>query len=107
MTPPSSSVHHHPPPHPPCSQLLRPLQLALVQVGVLGEQVVYGGQDDSDHPPTPNHVRVGRGGASVWGGALDMPSSWCGGSVGVGYLHLEQGRAGPLIQPGNLRWRGP
>ena len=48
------------------------------------------------HPPrvedgatAPSRVRVARGGASGTGGALDTPSSWRGGSVGVGYLHLE------------------
>ena len=55
MTPPSS-VQHYPLPHLPLSQLARPLQPALVQVGVWGEQAECGGQDDSDHPPTPNHV---------------------------------------------------
>ena len=80
-------VHYHLP-HPRC-HLPSSLQLSLVQVGASGEQVVGGGQGDSDHPPAHSHVRVARDGASGTGGALDTPSSWHGGSVGVGYLHLE------------------
>ena len=34
-------------------------------------------------------VREARGGASWRGGALDTQGSRCGGSVDVGYLHLE------------------
>ena len=47
------------------------------------------GRADCDHPPAPSHVRVARGGVSRTGGTLDMPSSWRGGSVGVGYQHLD------------------
>ena len=85
----SSSVHHNLPPPPPRCHLPRSLQLALVHVGASGEQVACGGQGDSDHPQALSHVRVARGGASGTGGALDTPSSWRGGSVDVGYPHLE------------------
>ena len=44
---------------------------------------------DNDHPATPIHVRLARGGASGRDGVRDMPSSWHGGSVGVSYLHLR------------------
>ena len=67
----------------------RSLLLGLVQVGASGEQVACGGQGDWDHPPAPSQVRVARCEASGTGGTLDTPSSWRGGSVGVGYLHLE------------------
>ena len=86
---PSSSVHRRLPQPPSRCLLPRSLQLALVQLGGLGEQVACGGQGDSDHPPAPSHVRVARGGVSGTGGALDTPSNWRGGSVGVGYLLLE------------------
>lgn len=81
---------HHPPHfHPPRFHLPHALQLALLQVDALGEQVGCDGQGDSAHPPAPSHVRVVRDGTSGRGGALDMPSSWRGGSVDGGYLHLE------------------
>ena len=90
MNLPFSFVHRHLP-HPlPHSHLSHSLLLALVQVDALGEQVVRGGQGDSDHPPTPSHVQVVTGGTLGRGGALNMPSSWHGGSVGVGYLHQEE-----------------
>ena len=41
------------------------------------------------HQLAPSHVRVAMGGASGTGGALDTPSSWRGGRVGVGYLHQD------------------
>lgn len=51
------------PPHlPPHSHLHHSIQLALVKVDVLVEQVVCGGQDNSNHPPAPSHVQVVRGG---------------------------------------------
>ena len=64
MNLPSSFAHHHlPPPHPlPHSHLPCSLLLALVQVDALGDQVVCGGQGDSDHSPAPSHVRVVTGG---------------------------------------------
>ena len=41
-------------------------------------------------PPISAHpCPSGEGGASRTGGALDMPSSWRGGIVGVCYLHLD------------------
>jgi hypothetical protein len=42
----------------------------------LGERIACDEQDDIDHLPNPSHALVVRGGASGWGGALDMPSSW-------------------------------
>ena len=88
MNHPSSLYHQLPPPPPRC-HLPRSLQLALVHVGASEEQVACGGHGDSDHPSAHSHVRVAKDGASGMGGALDTPSSWHGGSVGVGCLHLE------------------
>ena len=92
MNPPSSTVNHHllHPPSPRCHPP-RSLQLALVQVGVSGEQVACGGQDDSHHPPALSRVRMARGGALRTGDAVDSPSSWRGRSVGVCYLHMTGG----------------
>ena len=87
MNLPSSFVHHHLLPH---FHLPRSLLLALVQVDALGEQIVCGGQGNSDHPPTPSHVRVVTCGALGRGGVLNMPSSWHEGSVRIGYLHEER-----------------
>ena len=89
INPPSSFVHHHLPHHHPRCHPPRSLLLALVQVGASGEQVACGGQGDRDHPSAPSHVRVARGGASRTGGALNTPSSWRGGRVGVCFLHLD------------------
>ena len=63
--------------------------MALVQVGVPGEQTVCGAQGDSDHPPTPNHVLGVRGGASVWACALDSQIVGTEPEA-VGYLHPEE-----------------
>jgi len=87
-TPWSSSVHHLPHHHHPRSHLPR-YQLALAQADVLGEQVACDEQGDIDHLPTPSHAPVVTGGASGRGVALDMSSSWRGGSVGAGCHHLE------------------
>ena len=56
---------------------------------MLGEQVVCGGQGDSDHQLAPSRVQEERGGVSLRGDAQGMPSSLYEGSVGVNCLHLE------------------
>ena len=58
-------------------------------VDALGEQVVCGGQGNSNHPPAPNHVLVVTDGTLGRSGALNMQSSWHGASVGIGFLHQE------------------
>ena len=70
--------------------LPRFLQLAAQQADASGEQVVCGEQGDNDQPLVLSHVQVAKGGVSGRGGALDTPSNFHGGSVGIGYPHLEE-----------------
>ena len=56
-----------------------------MQVYASGEQVVYGAQGDSDHPPAPSHVQVAMSVASSRNDAQDIPSTLRGSSVDVGY----------------------